>query len=118
MRVIIAGSRRINRPSIVLLAVREAERKSGIVITEVVSGRAPGVDALGERYAAARGIRIKLFEAQWERFGRSAGFIRNSAMSDYAEALIAVWDGSSPGTLDMILKAKNRGLKVHIERVD
>ncbi len=117
MRVIIAGSRGITRPSLVLFAVRKAEIKCGIIITELVSGHAPGVDRLGERYATDRGIRIEIFEAQWERFGRSAGYIRNRTMADYADALIALWDGVSRGTADMIYKAEERGLKVYVKMV-
>jgi len=117
MRVIIAGSRGITQPSLVLFAVRKAEIKYGITITEVVSGHARGVDRLGERYAAERGIRIRVFEAQWKRFGRSAGHIRNRAMAEYADALIALWDGVSRGTSDMISRATERGLKVYVKRV-
>lgn len=117
MRVIIAGSRTITRLSLVWLAVRDAERDSSITITELVSGHAQGVDRLGERYAVEKGIRIKVFEAQWERFGRSAGFRRNRDMVEYAAALIAIWDGASRGTADMIYKARAHGLKVHVKRV-
>lgn len=118
MRVIISGSRNITRLSLVLFAVRKAQIVSGITITELVSGHAEGVDRLGERYAADRGIRIKVFETQWERSGRSVGPRRNQEMVEYAEALIVIWDGVSRGTLDIIFKAKRRGLKVYVKRVE
>jgi len=119
MRVIIAGSPSITRPSLVLFAIREAEIKSGITITEVVSGHASGVDKLGERYAADKGLPIKVFEAQWKIFGPRAGFIRNGKMVDYADALIAIWDGfnQDPRTKDIIYKARERDLKVFFKIV-
>ena len=40
--------------------------------------------------------------------------IRNQVMADHADALIAVWDGASKGTADMIDRAKKRGLKVFV----
>jgi hypothetical protein len=99
MRVIVAGSRTIDDYQI----VAEAIEQSGLDITEVVSGKSPrGVDRLGERWTRANGKRVKRFPAQWDRLGKRAGFVRNSQMADYAEALIAIWDGQSRGTKHMI----------------
>lgn len=113
MKTIIAGSRSVNDIKIVLTAAENAEA-IGITVTEVVSGCARGVDQLGEQIALMNGIPIKKFPADWERFGKRAGFLRNVQMADYAEALIAVWDGESKGTKHMIDMAKARGLKVCI----
>lgn len=111
MRVIIAGSRGITDYAI----VEDAVRAAGLPITEIVSGRARGVDALGERYALKCGIPLKFFPAYWSQHGKGAGFIRNQEMAEYAEALIVVWDGYSKGTADMINKAIERRLKVFIQ---
>lgn len=81
-------------------------------ITEVVSGCARGVDLLGEAWAKGAGIPVTRFPAIWEVHGKAAGAIRNQQMAEYAKALVAIWDGKSPGTKDMIRKAKARGLKV------
>jgi len=110
MKVIIAGSRTIILQSIVETAILS----SNFIITEVVSGKARGVDTLGEIWARRNKIPIKEFPADWERFGKRAGFIRNDVMSQYAEGLIVVWDGESRGTLDMIERAKKKGLKVYV----
>jgi len=85
-------------------------------ITEVVSGRASGADELGEFYANDRAIPIKYFPAQWGQYGTSAGPIRNGQMADYAEALIAFWDGKSKGTANMIKQATGKGLNVTVVR--
>lgn len=126
MKTIIAGSRDIHDFDLVEMAVAQ----SGFTITEVVSGKAQGVDALGEQWAKKHNIPVKPFPARWEdlhvpncvlrRGPRGqpinilAGLNRNTEMADYASALIAIWDGRSTGTADMIQKAKAKGLKVFV----
>lgn len=112
MKVIIAGSRGVVSLSEVAIAVE----KSGFAITEEVSGTARGVDKLGEQYANAHGIPVKQFPADWNRYGKSAGYRRNEVMARYADALIAIWDGQSPGTRHMINIARQMGLKVYVHR--
>ncbi len=87
---------------------------SGLEITEVVSGAGGSVDVSGERWAAAHDIHVTQFIPDWDKFGTGAGPIRNQQMAKYAEALIAVWDGRSHGTRDMIGKAKRLGLTVKV----
>lgn len=113
MKTIIAGSRGITNYRTVV----EAVEASGFVITEVVSGGARGVDQLGERYAILNHVELTTMPAEWNTYGRSAGQRRNIQMADYAEALIAVWDGESRGTKHMIDAAGARGLKVYVHRV-
>lgn len=108
MRVIIAGSRTIRDYK----AICSAIWLSGFVITEVVSGTASGVDSLGERWATEKGIPIKRFSAEWEKYGRSAGPRRNKQMAVYANALILVWDGKSSGSRHMLCVARTMGLRV------
>lgn len=110
-KTIIAGSRHITDYALVTLAVDMVSFK----VSEVVSGGARGVDALGERFARENGLPLKKFPADWKKHGRRyAGFIRNKDMADYADALIAIWDGKSKGTLDMIKQAKKAGLVVRV----
>lgn len=77
---------------------------------EIVSGGATGADALGERYAIENGYKLTRFTADWDRFGKAAGPIRNEQMAIYANYLIAFWDGASNGTGDMVNRAKRRGI--------
>lgn len=102
MKVIIAGSRGITDPHEVARAVAA----SGFTITEVVCGFARGVDMLGLDWSREHGIPYRIFPAQWvDRDGSrnlNAGKERNQRMADYADALIAVWDGESPGTKHMM----------------
>ena len=110
MRVIIAGSRDITSYAAVQFAVKD----SGFNITEVVSGGARGVDRLGERYAEDNNIPIQLFLPDWNRDGIGAGFIRNTQMAAYADALIAIWDGVSKGTKHMIKTMERENKKVFV----
>lgn len=84
---------------------------------EIVSGCARGADTLGERYAAERGYPVKRFPADWQQYGKSAGYRRNQAMAQYADALIAFWDGQSRGTMHMIALAKEHGLMTGIKGI-
>ena len=85
---------------------------------EIVSGCARGADKLGERYAEERGYPIKRFPADWGTHGKSAGYLRNEEMADYADALIAFWDGSSRGTQHMINIAEKESLEIRIYRYE
>jgi len=114
MKTIIAGTTTIKDFDVVKAAIE----KSGFEISEVVSGSARGVDSLGELWAKRRNIPVTRFPAEWSRYGRSAGPIRNRQMAEYAEALIAVWNGRSRGTRDMIRQARRNGLKVFIFLVE
>jgi len=82
---------------------------------EIVSGAAQGADKLGEWYADEKGYPLKQFPANWDKFGKGAGHIRNSEMAEYADALIAFWDGKSKGTKSMISLAKKGGLLVRVK---
>jgi hypothetical protein len=113
MKTIVAGSRDITEFHIVKKAIKD----SGFEITELVSGGARGVDGLGEKYARESHIPIKQFIPDWDKFGKSAGHKRNSQMADYADALIAIWDGVSKGTAGMIADATRKGLKVYVKDI-
>ena len=111
MRTIIAGSRGLGYPD--LVRALEACPWAG-EISSVVSGRARGIDAAGEAWARLRGLPVDLHPALWEAEGRAAGYLRNARMSLVADALVAVWDGSSRGTQHMIGEARARGLRVFV----
>ena len=112
-KVIIAGSRAFNDYE---MLKRHADyllqNKNGQI--EIVSGHAKGADSLGERYAKERGYSLKLFPAKWEAYGKRAGYLRNEEMANYADALIAFWDGESKGTEHMINFATEKGLNVRV----
>ena len=97
-RLIIAGSRSIDNFEF----IRRSYIVSGYKASEIISGGAKGVDKLGEQLAEEKKIPIKVFEADWDKHGKSAGYIRNQEMAEYADALLCIWDGTSKGTKHMI----------------
>lgn len=87
-------------------------------ITEVVCGMAQGFDMIGHAWAEAQSIPIKPMPASWKALGWRAGFIRNVEMADYADRLIAIWDGVSNGTRDMIEQMEKRQKPYFVYRLD
>jgi len=112
MKIIIAGGRNFDNYELLKNTCNNLKEK----ITEIVSGKARGADSLGERWASENNVPVKLFPANWELYGKRAGYLRNTEMSNYAEGLIAFWDGESKGTKHMIDTANSKGLEVHIIR--
>lgn len=110
MKTIIAGSRGITSFGPVLDAIRSFPNE----ITEVISGMAKGVDTSAIEWAHQNNLPVKCFPAEWRKFGNSAGPIRNIEMANYADALIAVWDGKSKGTKHMISVMERQGKIVHV----
>ena len=116
-RVIIAGSRGFTdfqglcEYADNVLAIKAQERQ--III---LSGHCRGVDLMGEEYARMRGYAVEVHPADWQRYGRSAGPKRNKEMAAAAHALIAIWDGQSRGTANMIEEARAAGLPVRVYR--
>jgi len=111
MRTIIAGSREASWEQ-VEQALEQCPWKAQISL--VVSGTAKGADYFGEVWANMNKIPIQRFSADWKQYGKSAGVIRNGLMADNADALIAVWDGKSSGTQNMIQTATKKDLKVFV----
>jgi hypothetical protein len=114
MKLIIAGGRNITDYALVLQGMQE----SGFSPTEIVSGMALGVDTLAIQYAQENNLPLAEFHADWSKFGRSAGPRRNRQMAEYADALLAIWDGESRGTKNMIEEATKRNLQVYVKRIE
>jgi hypothetical protein len=83
-------------------------------LPEIISGGAYGVDFCAEVFATRRNLPFTIFKAEWDTYGKRAGFIRNAQMAEYADALIAVWDGSSRGTAHMIKTMEALGKPVFV----
>lgn len=117
MKLIIAGSRGITDYETVRQAVIESGywKKYGNSI-EVVCGMARGVDLLGMEFARRNHLEVHEFPADWKGLGKVAGHIRNAQMGDFADGLLAIWDGDSRGTKHMIDYATKKGLEVYVYR--
>lgn len=93
----------------------------------VVHGGARGADVMAGRWALKHGKQVRVFPAQWNAHGRSAGFKRNQTMVEWAvmkEAagddvlVMGFWRNESPGTADMIGRSKRHGLDVYVEEAE
>jgi DNA polymerase I len=147
LRVIIAGTRDIESMFWIERAIAGCKflkeisgdiHPKGFKIGEVVCGMAPGADSLGYEWAKENGIPVAEFPADWDnldvpnavirtrkdgkKYNAIAGHMRNEKMAEYAHAegdgaLIAIWDGQSRGTRDMIDRAKKLKMKVYVSKI-
>jgi hypothetical protein len=92
MKIAVVGSRSFDDYSYLHYALLPFK------ITEIVSGGAKGADSLAETYARTYAIPMKIFYPDWDKYGKSAGFRRNQQIVDYADIVVAFWDGESKGT--------------------
>ena len=100
MKCVIAGSRGIDNYELLDQAFTSCVWSGKI--QEIVSGRAKGVDKLGEELARKRNLKLAIFPAEWDKYGKSAGYKRNEVMAKYTDMGIILWDGKSRGTKHMI----------------
>lgn len=120
IRVIVAGTRDFNdffSVEKILMGYFELHQLHRADV-EIVSGGARGADKLGEKFANKYGCKLTKFPADWEYYGKSAGYIRNEQMAKYASesngVLFAFWNGVSKGTKHMIELAGKYNLDVNI----
>ena len=93
MRVAIIGSREIGP-----FGTDDLIRHIPLNTSELVSGGAAGIDAMAEDAARKLGLPMTVFRPDYEANGRLAPLIRNSRIVDYADLVLAFWDGHSRGT--------------------
>ena len=106
MRIVIAGCREYTDFEEASVFILSCLVRLGIETAVVLSGKCRGADKLGERFATERGWRILEFPADWAKYGRAAGPVRNRKMVDASDAVICFWDGKSRGTASLIQYAK------------
>ena len=114
MKLIIAGNRDFNDYYLLCNTMSLLN----LSVSKVVSGGARGADALGERWAIENNILIKRFPADWNKYGKRAGILRNESMAQYADGLLAFHDGIGRGTANMIMNAQKYNLFVHVVSTD
>jgi len=103
-KLIVAGGRDFNDYELLsnrlLAIVNEGDLKNYDV--SIVSGMAQGADALAVRFATEHNVTLHKFYANWDKYGRRAGFLRNEQMAGFADGLLAFHDKASKGTAHMI----------------
>lgn len=112
IKIIVAGGRDFSDYYLLIKKLASIIRGFPPEDIEIVSGGANGADKLGERFADDNGCKKRVFEADWDRWGKSAGYRRNVEMADYADACVVFWDGKSKGTKHMMDIAIKKGIPV------
>ena len=113
MRVLCCGSRDWTDYELI---VRELSALQGVEV--VLEGEAPGADTLARRAAEQLGVPVLPFPADWDRYGRAAGPLRNQQMLDkgHPDFVLAFSEdlNTSRGTADMVARARRAGIPVRL----
>lgn len=127
MRIAVVGSRDFPQPD----TIRAVLNDYFSVITVFISGGARGTDKIAEEWidewnktvikeAPNAIVRKIIFTADWEKYGKRAGFIRNELIIREADFVMAFWDGKSKGTkhsIDLAIKMK-KPLDIYVRQAD
>ena len=106
MKVAIVGSRN--------LYINNLENYIPKEVTGIISGGAVGVDSCAKEYALANKIKLIEFLPDYHKYGRTAPIVRNDLIIEYADIVLAFWDGKSRGTKYVIEKCKKENKQVQI----
>ncbi len=109
MKVAVIGSRNAH--------VDHLEMYLSAEVTEIVSGGAKGIDTCARQYALAHHIKLTEFLPEYTRYGRGAPLRRNLQIIEYADWVLAFWDGTSRGTQYVIEQCHKRGKPVTVIEV-
>ena len=130
MKLIIAGSRSVTKTEF-----DKAIKKSKLLqyASVVICGKAKGVDTYGELWAKLNKIPIRYYPADWDnvdtnsvviginkngkKYNKLAGFNRNEAMAQAADALVLIWKNDSKGSADMLERVKKYNLKIEVIKI-
>ena len=115
-KLIVAGSRSFEDEERMLADLQRLLVNRMPDVEIVHGGCSRGAAALASRCALRLGLPVRVFAADWHKWGKAAGPIRNDEMARYGDALLCYWDGRSSGTKNMIRCARLRGLRVVVRR--
>ena len=116
-KLIVAGGRDFNDADLLSETLMGLATEAGDEICiSIVSGMARGADMLGFQFARKHNVKVYQFPADWNQYGKRAGFIRNKQMGDFSDGLLAFWDGESRGTKQMIEYMQSLGKPIYVVR--
>lgn len=98
MKVAVVGSRTLSQAYYARLSENVPAGCS-----EIISGGASGIDALAEQYAVKEGLKLTVIAPDYEKHHKSAPLFRNAQIVEQADYVLALWDGKSKGTLNIIM---------------
>lgn len=111
MHLLIAGSR--NYKDAEFIYSRIDLIRDNHYITKIIAGGATGVDQVAKEYAKEHNIPFEKYKADWDKYGKAAGPIRNKQMVDAADIILAIRYNYSPGTSNTLKLAKKAELKIY-----
>lgn len=98
VKLAIVGSRGFQDYDALSEFIDKTIKENSYEIIGVISGGAKGADSLGELWAKTKGYPITIYQAEWDKYGKSAGFRRNYDIIKNCDIVFAFWDGESKGT--------------------
>jgi hypothetical protein len=110
MRVLVCGGREYEDRKRLRTALSQMHAETPFSV--VIAGGAPGADRLAEEWARHNGLPTIRMEANWTRYGRRAGPIRNGWMLTHAAPDLVVAFPGGNGTADMVRQASAAGVPV------
>lgn len=113
MRLAVVGSRGFDKYDLVEFVLDEFKLSSATPLV-IISGGARGADTLANLYAVRNELEMVVYAAEWDKHGKSAGYIRNADIVKDCDELVAFWDGKSRGTLHSINIATKQGKTVTV----
>lgn len=125
-KIIINGSRDFHNYTYLRLILKDYIMTNQInpELIEIISGGAKGADTLAIKFAKEYNLNYKVMNADWNKYGKRAGIIRNAEMLTYAISnpndiaiLISFWNGTSKGTKHMIDISNDKGIIVKVIKV-
>lgn len=113
MKLVIAGSRVFNNMEKVKELIEVAVSAMNKPVTTVLCGCAQGVDIAGAEWATERGIKVDYYPADWKKYGKAAGPIRNKKMAVDSDEVLVIRAKISPGSENMVEKTLESGKVLH-----
>lgn len=98
MKLMICGSRSIQNSSWVFNHIKDCIKTFNTSTITIIEGEARGVDTIAKLFAKRHNIPIESYPADWDKYGKAAGYIRNEIMVKACDFCLILWDGKSHGT--------------------
>ncbi len=86
--------------------------------TEIISGGARGIDTCAKEFAIMNKIKYTEFVPEYNKYGKGAPLKRNLQIIEYADCVLAFWDGISRGTKYIIDRCKQNNKKVIVYKIE
>lgn len=114
MRLAVVGSRGITDKKLIWGEIDAYIHEVGEACDLIISGGARGVDSIAEAWADANSVPTSIWLADWDKFGKSAGYRRNMDIIAESTHVLAIYDGQSKGTMHSIKLATDKGKQLKV----